>query len=206
MRIESIPLGHIGANCYMLSSENAAIVIDPGKSSQYVENFLLANSAEQRIILLTHAHFDHIGAADELRNKTGVKIAIGKKDAKALGNTYLTLSDRFRARVKPFDVDIMLSDGEKILIGDINIKAIETPGHTPGGMCFYIENCLFSGDTLFFDSVGRTDFPGSDYTQLRNSLSKLFTYFEDDVKVYPGHGEATTIGRERCFNPFVREI
>ena len=201
MKIDVIPLGHIAANCYMLLSDNAAVVIDPGIFSQRVKDFLNENSEKERLILLTHAHFDHICGAERLRADTGVKIAVGEKDAPALIDTSLSLSDKFHAHQTPFEADILLKDNEIFNVGDIEFKSLSTPGHTVGGMCYLTEKLLFSGDTLFLESVGRTDFPGGDGEALLKSIKRLLS-LDEDIEVYPGHGEPTTIEHEKLYNPF----
>lgn len=201
MKIDVIPLGHIAANCYMLLSDNAAVVIDPGIFSQRVKDFLNENSEKERLILLTHAHFDHICGAERLRADTGVKIAVGEKDAPALIDTSLSLSDKFHAHQTPFEADILLKDNEIFDVGDIEFKSLSTPGHTVGGMCYLTVKTLFSGDTLFLESVGRTDFPGGDGEALLKSIKRLLS-LDEDIEVYPGHGEPTTIEHEKLYNPF----
>lgn len=201
MKIDVMPLGHIAANCYMLSSDNAAVIIDPGIFSQKAEDFLNENSEKERLILLTHAHFDHICGAERLRADTGVKIAVGEKDAPALIDTSLSLSDKFHAHQTPFEADILLKDNEIFDVGDIEFKSLSTPGHTVGGMCYLTVKTLFSGDTLFLESVGRTDFPGGDGEALLKSIKRLLS-LDEDIEVYPGHGEPTTIEHEKLYNPF----
>ena len=202
MEIKVITLGHIAVNCYMVSTEKAALVIDPGFESQVVENFLLDNENKERIILLTHAHFDHIGGAVSLRDNTDTKIAIGEKENFALSDGDINLSNRFRAHLEPFSADILLKDQEELSVGDIKIKVIYTPGHTVGSVSFLIDDILFSGDTLFNMSIGRTDFPGGDFAVLKKSIDKLFD-LSDDTTVLSGHGEPTTILHEKQFNPFL---
>jgi len=195
-------MGMIGANCYMITGNTGAVLIDTGEYSPLLESFLEENRDKQRLILLTHAHFDHIGGADILRKNTGVKIAIGKNEAEALSDGELNLVNRFHAKIEPFSADVFLSDGEVLSVGDLEFRVIETAGHTVGGVCYLINDVLFSGDTLFFESVGRTDFPGGDFKTLSNSIKKLYK-LDDGVTVYAGHGEATTIGHEKKFNPYV---
>ena len=205
MEIKVISLGHIAVNCYMISTDKAAIVIDPGFSSAVVENFLLENADKERLILLTHGHFDHIGGAADLRDVTDTDIAIGEKENFALSDMEYNLSDRFHAHLEPFSADILLKDGEEFLVGDIKLKTILTPGHTVGGVSYLIDDILFSGDTLFNLSIGRTDFPGGDGNVLLNSLKRL-KYLDGDFKVYPGHGNPTTLSNEKVFNPYMRNL
>lgn len=205
MNVKCRPLGELGANCYMLSSERAAIVIDPGCYSREVADFLNGASEKERIILLTHGHFDHIGGAARLRIETGAPIAIGEKDVDALSDALVNLSAVFGHPIEPFKADRIVTDGEKITVGDIELTAIETPGHTVGGVCFLADDILFSGDILFAGSVGRTDFPGGDPEELMSSLSRLLR-LDGNIRVLSGHGGETTIDTERRCNPFVRGI
>lgn len=203
MKIDTVLLGSFQVNCYLISTDKSAIVIDPGFNSSYVEDFLLKNADKERMILLTHAHFDHIGGALQLKEKTGVKIAIGRIDELSLSDENYNLSTLFNAYIKPFNADMLLDDGEITEIGDITLKTIHTPGHTKGSVGYLIENNLFSGDTLFNLSVGRTDFPGGNTKQLLNSVKKLFA-LDDNTKVFSGHGATTTIGYEKINNPYIK--
>lgn len=203
MKIKRLPLESIAINCYLISTEKTAIVIDPGFYSAEVEDFLKNNLSKERLILLTHCHFDHIGDADRLREVTNTKIAIGALDNDSLSNENKNLSNLFGVELKPFSADITFDDGEVYSIGDIEIKVIHTPGHTLGGVCYLIDGVLFSGDTLFNGSIGRTDFPDGDFSTLKNSVNKIYQ-LPDDTKVYSGHGDVTTIGYEKKYNPFIR--
>ena len=202
MEIRTLHLGLIKTNCYLLSTERAAVVIDPGFERPGTLDFFNANADKERLILLTHAHFDHIGGAEILREKAGVKIGIGELDADALADTALNLSDMFHAHISPFKPDFTYKNGDIITVGDIELKVISTPGHTVGGVSYLTGDCLFSGDTLFQNSIGRTDFPGGDIKALMRSVKKLLT-LPADTKVYPGHGDSTTIAREKEYNMFV---
>ncbi len=204
MEINSLSLGLMGTMCYTIVSEKAAIVIDPGFVSSELVDFFLKNEGKEKWIFITHAHFDHIGFADELRQKTGAKIAIGKDDAPALENPELNLAFVFRATLKPFSADKLLADSEEFTVGDITFKILATPGHTVGGVCYLLGEYLFSGDTLFYESIGRDDFPGGNREILTKSVKRLYRLPESTV-VYPGHNQSTTIAHEKKFNPFVRE-
>ncbi len=203
MTVKKLALGQLQANCYLLSTDSAAVCIDIGAFDKRVLDFFEENSDKQRLILLTHAHFDHIGGADKLRELTGVEIAIGEKDAPALTDKAKTLSRLFGINVEPFDADITVCDGQEFTVGDITFKAIETAGHTLGGMCYLTDNMLFCGDTLFEGSIGRTDCYGGDGQALLKSLKKL-ALLPDDTRVFSGHGGDTTIGNERRYNPYMK--
>ncbi len=187
----------------MLSSKRAAVVIDPGTIDEKIQSFLLGAADKERLILLTHCHFDHIGGADYLRAKTGVKIAIGAFEAPFLEDMRFTLSDRFYANVAPFKADLTLLDGQSFCVGDIELKAILTPGHTKGGMCYFTNGFLFSGDTLFKGTAGRTDLPGGSEEELFLSLQKIVDFFPEETVVYPGHGLSTDIATEKRYNPYI---
>lgn len=190
-------------NCYFLETEKTAIVIDPGYKRDSILTFLNDNEDKERLILLTHGHFDHIGGADYLRRKTGVKIGIGALDVPALSDDVLNCAVNFKRKLEPFTADFEYLDGDVIKVGDIELKVISTPGHTVGGVSFLCGNNLFSGDTLFKTSVGRTDFEGGSFEELEKSIKKLYT-LPDETVIYAGHGESSTIGFEKKYNPFVR--
>lgn len=206
MKIEWLLKGHLAtyANCYGLLTDKAAIVVDPGKYTSNIADFLKKNEDKTRLILITHAHYDHIGGALQLRNETGVKIAIGKNEEFALSDCSFNLSGRFTPAIPAFNADYVIEDEEEFTVGDITIKAYETPGHTVGGMCYLINDVLFSGDMLFYETVGRVDLPGGNAFEMQNSLDRMMWLFDDDVKVYSGHGEMTTIGHERKNNLYLR--
>lgn len=203
MKIEVQTLGLIKANCYLVSTEHAFVIIDPGFVSEAVEAYADQNRGKTGAVLLTHAHFDHIGGAVSLREKFGLPIYISETDAPVLLDPKSTLSDRFHAHVLPFEADYRLHDGEEFSVGDIAVRILFTPGHTPGSAVFWINGSLFSGDTLFYRAVGRTDHVGGNDLRIAESVRGLYSLAEETT-VYPGHGQPTTIGEEKKYNPVVR--
>lgn len=201
MNIKKIVLGNISVNCYLIKSETFAIVIDPGYYSEEIVDFLNENSGKERLILLTHGHFDHIGGAKQISDETGVKIGIGENDAPYLKSPTFNLSGNFGIPIKPFEADFKYKNGDTIKIGDEIIKVIETPGHTKGSVCYLLGDNLFCGDTLFFESYGRTDFPGGDMEKMKESFYKITTLFDKNTVIFSGHGENTTIAHEIENNP-----
>ncbi len=202
MLVKAIPLGEVAANCYLIKTDDAAIVIDPASADSEVVEFLNSNSNANRIILLTHCHFDHISGAKELREKTGVKIAIHKNDAKGLFDPVLNASAVFGFNIPPFKADIILEDKESINLGNTKIEVLLTPGHTQGSVCYILEDMIFSGDTLFKGSVGRCDLPSGDFNTLMNSLGLLKGKKDKDYTVFSGHGGKTTLREEIAHNPY----
>lgn len=206
MDVKFLLTGHLAvyANCYGILTDKAVIVVDPGKYTAEIAQFLKNNADKTRLILLTHAHYDHIGGAAELRKETGVKIAIGKNDEFALSDRNFNLSGKFTPEIPAFNADYTIEDEETFTVGDITVNAFETPGHTAGSMCYLVNDCLFSGDTLFYETVGRVDLLGGNFSDMKESLDRMMWLFDDEVKVYSGHGEMTTIGHERKNNPYLR--
>ena len=202
MKIYHVTTGLLGVNTYFLVNEKTknAILIDGGESYKAIKKTESDLGVKITTLLLTHAHFDHAGNAGQLQ-KDGVKVLISEIDAPKLSNG-LNLASDFGRTFNSFIPDQMLKDGQVLNIEDIQIKVIATPGHTDGSLTFMVGNSLFTGDTLFLESVGRTDFPTGNKTQLINSVKKLFA-LEGDYNVYPGHQEFTTLSHERENNFFV---
>lgn len=190
-------------NCYLIEGERGAVVIDPGYKREAILDFLKENEDKERLILLTHGHFDHIGGAEYLRLETGVKIGIGALDEPALSDDVLNCAVNFKRVISPFNADYLYNDGDVISVGDITLKVMHTPGHTVGGVCYLADGVVFTGDTLFKGTIGRDEFPGGDLETLKKSVKRLYTLDEDTV-IYAGHGDSSTIGEEKNENPFVR--
>lgn len=198
MKIYHLISGPLGVNTYFLVGEdNQAVVIDCGENYKKIKQAELANNFTVKAILLTHAHFDHSGCAKKLQDD-GVNVYISKLDAPKLLNDQ-NLSADFGRKFEYLTADYTFNDGDIISLFGIKIKVISTPGHTDGSVCFIVDNAIFSGDTLFLDSVGRTDFITGNRDDMVNSVKRLFA-LDRDYAVYPGHGEFTTLERERKFN------
>lgn len=203
MTIRCLPLGPMQANCYLLSDdEGQTAVIDPGDEAASILEAVRANGLSVAWILLTHAHFDHMLAADEIRRATGAPLAVYEADAPAMTEPRRSLTMLVQDPPPPFTADRLLTDGEELAVGELRLTVLHTPGHTPGSCCFLCGDTLFSGDTLFAGAIGRTDFPGGDDQAMTASL-RLLTALEPHMQVYPGHGESTTLGREKAENPYL---
>ncbi|WP_160671377.1 MBL fold metallo-hydrolase [Clostridium sp. C8-1-8] len=198
MNIARIPVGSNFENCYIVINDttNEGIVIDPGADSEKIIDYLETKNIKPVVILITHGHFDHVGAVVDIKDKYGIEFYINQiEEELILKNTYV-----FGNIPK---ADHHLNDGDELEFAGIKLKCIHTPGHTPGGMCFLMGDILIAGDTLFQQSIGRTDFTGGDFATLINSITEKLMILDDSVRVLPGHGDTTTIGFERNNNPFL---
>lgn len=208
IEIKTIMLGELGANCYVITDKATGdtAVIDPGAFNGRIDNILKTIGYDRiKYILLTHAHFDHIEGVNEIVSHTNnkAKVAVGREDVPLLADSMKNLAYTFSFTVlDPIKCDIPLDDKDKIMLGESEITVITTPGHTRGSVCFLCGDSLFTGDTLFAGSAGRTDFPGGSYKQLKESLKKLAS-LKGDYRVYPGHETATTLQRERESNYYI---
>lgn len=198
MIIKGMALGNIQANCYIVGDENTreCFVIDPGDESNVIMKYLEDNKLSCKYILLTHGHFDHTGAVNAIHEETGAPVCMHKHEVR---ENMLQMGLRFA----PPKNSKFIREGDELHINDLTMKVIETPGHSPGGLCFICENSIFTGDTLFKDSCGRTDFPGCDGSAMMRSLKRL-SQLPGDFDIYPGHMEPTTLERERRFNYYIQ--
>lgn len=200
-------LGMVQTNTWFVINEKTKelILIDPADDAGRIIRKIEADGLKLQGILLTHGHFDHIGAVDDLRAYfKGVQCYAGEKEEKVLENGSYNLSASWAAALS-IRADRLLRDKETLTLAGFKIKVIETPGHTKGGVCYYLseEGVLFSGDTLFRTSVGRTDFPTGSMSQIVRSVQYLTENLPGDTVVYPGHQEITTIAYEQRFNPYL---
>ncbi|WP_139904400.1 MBL fold metallo-hydrolase [Clostridium thermarum] len=202
MKVLRIPAGPLATNCYILIDEETkeTAVIDPGGEAEKLIATLERNEAKVKYILLTHGHFDHTGAVMDLKNKYKAPVYVTKEDYDMI---HSVASELFNMEGYDGSINNFIYEATVFELGSTKIKCITTPGHTPGGVCFYFDNILISGDTLFNGSVGRTDFVGANHRILINSIKTKLMDLPEDTVVLPGHGEETTIGREKQFNPFL---
>lgn len=200
MIIKRVMAGVYGANCYIVMDEDTkeAVVLDPGGDVDDVEMELKKLGATVKYIILTHGHFDHTTGVESLKHMTKASVAIGVKD-----NEMILSGAQYYGPLIEGGADICLKHKDVITFGKCNMEVIETPGHTAGGICLKIEDSLFTGDTLFKHSIGRSDLLGGDHNTLINSIKSNLMCLEDNMVVYPGHGPSSTIGEERRYNPFL---
>lgn len=206
MKIEKFVIGMMGTNCYLVTREETkqAVVIDPAACPPYLVSHIKREGLKVEAILLTHGHFDHIMGIDEMRKEFPVPVYAHESEKETLTDPSLNLSAHY-SEGYTFRDAVCLKDGQVLEVAGFSFKVLHTPGHTPGGVCYYEEKekVLFSGDTLFQNSVGRTDFPNSSTSDLVRSVREKLMCLPDDVHVYPGHMGETEIGYERKHNPFI---
>lgn len=210
MQVQSLSLGPLGTNCYIISKEKQCVIIDPSGEPDKIIHNISESNLTPKAILLTHAHFDHIGALDTIRKKYNIEVYLHEKESEWLKNPALNRSSIFfgnEGAISTEDPEQLLSEG-KIQIGAFTIDVLHTPGHSPGSVTFIFEDEPFivSGDVLFQQGIGRTDLPEGSLEQLAQSIVTKLYSLPDDFTVYPGHGMNTTIGIEKASNPFTLQF
>lgn len=209
LNLEAVTLGPFSTNCYILWREGAAScwVVDASFQSEVLVERVRALGLTPVMLVLTHAHVDHIAGVDTVRrNWPGIPVAIHEAERQWLTDANLNLSQIFGLPVTTSPAEIELHDGDVITLEGLPFQVLHTPGHSPGGIGLYQQESglLIAGDTLFYDSIGRHDFPGSHGPTLLRSIRQKLLTLPDATRVYPGHGPETTIGRERAENPFIQ--
>ena len=207
MLIKSLVVGPLQVNCFVVSDEKTgeSMVIDPGDEPDRIIDVIKGNGLKVKYIICTHAHFDHVGGIAELKDETDARIVIHQEE-RELYNSAMDQAAFWGYELAPLpEPDMFVQEGDRLEIGDLKFEILHTPGHSPGGICLYGEGVVFTGDTLFAGSVGRTDFYGGDMNKLKKSFSRLMS-LPPDTKVFPGHGPASSISQEKASNFFMEEI
>ncbi len=208
MNVTVIPVGFLGTNCYLLeSASKECAIIDPGAQPAKLAEVIAKANLNPKYILLTHGHHDHIGGVNKLREEfPQIGLYIGKGDMEQLEDTQKSYATARGMTDKEFPVPGAkgVGDGDILELGELQIKVLDTPGHTKGGVCYIVEDMIFSGDTLFLNDIGRCDLYGGDYKVMKQSLTKLVA-LPGNYTVYPGHGDATTLEHERKNNPYINQ-
>jgi glyoxylase-like metal-dependent hydrolase (beta-lactamase superfamily II) len=206
LAVDRYELGPVATNCYIVRTERGApeaVVIDPGADAATLRLELAGMGTTVAGILVTHTHYDHIGAVADLAEATGAPVYISEGEARVLANP-----DGYYPgmQIRPWQAETMLTGDETLVLAGIEFQTVEVPGHSPGHLAFHADGSLFSGDVLFAGSVGRTDLPYGDWTTLVESIRTLVDRFPPETTVYPGHGPPTTLGAELARNPFLAEL
>lgn len=192
----TLAVGDYQSNCYIVYNEETSFVIDPGDDFKLIDDILKREKLSPSAILLTHGHFDHVGAVKQLKDKYDCLVYMNSYDNHLL--SFMRTSD--------FDIDFDLKNSKNVSIGSVEVECVSTPGHSEGSMCYLIGNLLFTGDTLFKGSIGRCDLPGGSSTTMINTLSEIISNMDNSLTVLPGHGEMTTIAKEKTMNYYLKNL
>lgn len=208
---EILPVGMLACNCSVVADEatHEAVVIDPGDDIERVQEILARHQLRPKYIIATHAHIDHVGGIEKLKRATGAAVLMHEEDLPLYRNLAIQAAWLGVAPPGVVDVDQFLKEGDTLSCGSLSLGVLHTPGHSPGSLSLHLPGDharLFSGDTLFHDSIGRTDLWGGSLEEILRSIHNMLSSFPDETPVFPGHGPATTIGRERVYNPFLRRL
>lgn len=205
MIVKTYEMGYFQTNCYLVIDDetNEAFCVDPGGDTTELIEDIKSMNFNLKYIILTHGHADHIAGVKKLKDETGALVVANKKDSYLINGGTIELIPIY-SNMKHFDVDLYVNQQDVLKVGNLELKILETPGHTPGGISILVGDSVFTGDALFRGSIGRTDFPNGDREELINSIKQNLLVLDDKIKVYPGHGIYTTIGLEKRFNPFLK--
>lgn len=200
MVLDTVVTGYIQENCYLVGSADELFVIDPGDEAEKILHRIKDCNYQVKYIVLTHCHWDHIGAVAKIKEQTGAQLVLCKKEEEAYLDPYTNLMESFGAKVQLPAPDVTVSEGDVLCSGEYDFNIIETPGHTEGGICLLCRDKLFSGDTLFRRGMGRVDLPTGNMKKIIESIRNKLFALPEEVQVYPGHGAPTTIGYEKKHN------
>ena len=208
MILETFVTGMLENNNFLLIDEKSkeAILVDCSMDIEGVKEKLDEYGAKLKYILITHGHFDHILGLNEIAEQfpeAQVLAPVLDKEMIEKADEFVKMFVGFLGDVEVPKISKFIDENEEIFIGSEKIKVISTPGHTEGGVCYFVDNKLFSGDTIFLESYGRTDLPGGNYDELKNSIKKVLDMFDDNVEIYSGHGDSTSVGHEKQYNPIL---
>ena len=201
--IERLVVGPLATNCYILKSGVELAVIDPGGDAELILEKVRELGGTVKYVIDTHGHIDHIAANREVIEATGAGLLIHELEAKLLAAPDRNLSSLMGMKLTSPAPSRLLKEGDKVVVGEDEMTVLHTPGHTPGGICLLASEYAFTGDTLFLDSIGRTDFPGGSDERMQESLNRLQRVLSKDTVIYPGHGEPGRFGRALLINPFL---
>lgn len=205
MEIKRIVTGAIEENCYLVWDEaNQAVVIDPGDEASKIIDEITKLQLDVKKIILTHGHYDHVGAVNEVKKATGAQVICHQEEKSIVEDETLSLGLYLGKEVSLPKVDACVSEGDEISVGNLNFSVIHTPGHTKGGMCLLAGDSLFSGDTIFYGTLGRWDFPTGDLSELTSSITRKIFNLPENTVIYSGHGPETTVGAEKRQNEVYR--
>lgn len=205
LKLEHLMVGPLQSNCFLLADTGTreVLVIDPGGDGEMIVDLIRQRDWTAIGILNTHAHFDHTAANAYVKKATGAPLAVPRGDAPLMGNAHMAARVYGLSADPSPEPDRLLDEGDSVALGGASVTVLSTPGHTPGGATFVSDLGIFPGDALFAGSIGRTDLPGGDFHTLIRSIKEKILTMDDNTPVYPGHGPATTVGRERRYNPFL---
>lgn len=207
MIVESLRVGPLEANCYVIGCERTSLgaIIDPGAEPERIIDAVERLGLDVRLMINTHGHVDHVSANADVREATGARLVIHAADREMIEHPHPFWAS-LAGGCEPSSPDAELAEGDELQIGDLRARVLHTPGHSPGGVCLLVDDALFTGDTLFAGSIGRTDLPGGSMEQLQQSLRRLREEIEPHVTIYPGHGASSSMGDEMRTNPYLQQL